>query len=492
MERSMDSREIARQLSAIEIRTLEKLMLAQGELPDPKEAAPITGLDEDSLRRAYMWLSSKGLATISTTSGRKPLLTSKGQSAADHGLPEERMLDALSDGPLELDALAKMARLSAEEAGAALGINKRLAFVSLGDAGAKLTGLAKEFEADRRAKQELLQQTGRGIAEEANEKTTVWLSEFASRGLIEWKRTASQRLTVTTLGREVAQKMDSGIGRAFNVSEPVCRLPRGSAQPYYRFLRQVKRRLAELGFAEMDCPVITSEFYNFDVLFQPQNHPARTWTDTFSLQYPASGMLPNAKIVQAVKSAHETGGTTGSKGWRYSWDPEIAARLMPVAHGTAHSARTLALGLKPPAKLFTIARCFRPDVVDAHHLQEFNQLDGFIIGEGLTFRHLLGMLDQFAREIAHAKEVSFTPSYYPFVEPAVQLNAKHPEMGWIELGGAGIFRPEMTQNLGYKEPVIAWGLGIDRLAMFALDISDIRDLFSSDLAWLSKQPWRNL
>ncbi|MCK4714616.1 MAG: phenylalanine--tRNA ligase subunit alpha, partial [Candidatus Aenigmarchaeota archaeon] len=99
----------------------------------------------------------------------------------------------------------------------------------------------------------------------------------------------------------------------------------------------------------------------------------------------------------------------------------------------------------------------------------------------------LGMLKMFAIEFADAEDVRFYPDYYPFTEPSVQLSAKHPELGWIEFAGAGIFRPEMTEPLGVKQPVLAWGLGIDRLAMCKLGIKDIRYLFSQDIDWLRKQ-----
>ena len=194
--------------------------------------------------------------------------------------------------------------------------------------------------------------------------------------------------------------------------------------------------------------------------------------------------MPEKKIVDAVKAAHENGGVSGSKGWRYEWSKDIASKLMPSAHGTAHTAKQLVKGVVVPQKYFAIARCFRPDVLDATHLLEFNQMEGFIIGDDLNFRHLLGMLKDFAINVAGAEKVKFFPDYYPFTEPSVQLSAKHPEMGWIEFAGAGMFRPEMLKNLGIEQNVIAWGMGIDRLAMFKLGIKDIRYLFSDDLSYL--------
>jgi phenylalanyl-tRNA synthetase alpha chain len=119
--------------------------------------------------------------------------------------------------------------------------------------------------------------------------------------------------------------------------------------------------------------------------------------------------------------------------------------------------------------------------VDATHAPDFYQVEGIVLGEEINFRALLGLLTLFGREIAKAAEFQFRPAYFPFTEPSVELHVRHPELGWMELGGAGIFRPEVTAPLGVSVPVIAWGLGLDRMAMVALGIQDIRDLFSRDL-----------
>lgn len=258
----------------------------------------------------------------------------------------------------------------------------------------------------------------------------------------------------------------------------------GKRQPYNQFLLSVRRKLIELGFKEMEGSIIETEFWNFDALFQAQNHPSRDWAQTYTLKIPKHGKLPEKNIVDNVKATHENGWKTGSIGWGYKWNPKKAAQLMPRAHGTACSARQLASGIDIPGKYFAIVRCFRPDVIDATHGVEFNQTEGIVIDNSLTFRNLLGILKQFAIEFAGADKVKFYPDYYPFTEPSVQLSAKHPEMGWIEFGGAGIFRPELTEPLGIRQPVIAWGLGVDRLAMFKLELNDIRELFSQNLRWL--------
>jgi phenylalanyl-tRNA synthetase alpha chain len=261
------------------------------------------------------------------------------------------------------------------------------------------------------------------------------------------------------------------------------RIVKGNRQPYNHFLMGVRKKLVEMGFKEMTGPIVEMEFWNFDALFQPQNHPARDWAQTYSMKYPKFGKLPAKSIVDKVKASHESV-------WKYKWSEKKASRLMPRAHDTAVSPRYLAKGVDIPGKYFSIARCYRPDVIDAIHGVEFNQMGGFVIAEDLTFKHILGLLKEFVRELAGVEKVRFYSDYYPFTEPSCQISIRHPELGWVEAAGAGIFRTELTEPLGVKEPVIAWGFGIDRLAMHALKINDIRNLFSRNLGWLRAQKAR--
>lgn len=189
-----------------------------------------------------------------------------------------------------------------------------------------------------------------------------------------------------------------------------------------------------------------------------------------------------------MKKTHEDGWKTGSSGWGYKYSTKEAKRLILRGHGTCLSARTLlSKNLEIPGRYFSIARCYRPEVLDKTHLTEFNQVEGIVVDENLTLRDLLGVLEKFAVEIAGADEVKFKPDYFPFTEPSVELNAYKKGYGWIEFGGSGIFRPEVTLPLGIKVPVLAWGLGIDRLFMMKANIDDIRQIFSQDLDWIRKK-----
>lgn len=465
-----------RELSDIE----RKTVLALGESEKGfEEIASETGLPIDSVRRACAWLTEKGFANISEKRSEKLFLTAVGKAALENGMPENIFLRALTrlGGKSDFNSLMKESGLGSQEFNAAFGINKKKAFIAVVGGIIEETGVAKE----------------QGISEEQNLLESVSGGKsvdapgLVRRGLAEKKEFVERKISVTAAGKSVREVLlTQRVSRAFDVGAPVPQIFLGKEAPYTQFLQRIMQKLVALGFKEMPAPLIVPEFYNFDVLFQPQNHPARAWTDTYQLKQPRFGILPSKEKVKAIRAAHENGGVSASSGWRYNWSEEIAKRLMPAAHGTAHSAKQLVEGVEIPRKYFAIARCFRPDVIDAMHLIEFNQLEGFVVGEDLNFAHLLGMLEEFAVEIAGAKRVKFIPDYYPFTEPSVQLSAKHPEMGWIEFAGAGMFRPEMLENLGIKGEAIAWGIGIDRLAMFKLGIKDIRELFSEDLGYLRK------
>lgn len=223
-----------------------------------------------------------------------------------------------------------------------------------------------------------------------------------------------------------------------------------------------------------------------DALYMPQFHAARDIHDAYFLKEPKYAKALDKNILNAVKKTHEKG-TSESRGWEYQYDVQRAHRLVLRTHDTAISPKTLSSqNLKIPGKYFQISRCFRYDIVDATHLPDFYQLGGFVIDKELNIRHLIGLLKLFAREFANTDKVKIMPSYFPFTEPSVQLMAKHPNFGWLELAGAGIFRHEMTDPLGIKHPVIAWGAGLDRIFMLSSGINDIRDLFSHDINFLRK------
>jgi phenylalanyl-tRNA synthetase alpha chain len=308
------------------------------------------------------------------------------------------------------------------------------------------------------AGQEVAEQLSRdGVAEEVSQLTPELLKEGA------WRTKRFRKYTISLRAPRIAA---------------------GKRHPYREFLDLVKLKLVSMGFQEMRGTLVETEFWNMDALFMPQFHPARDIHDVYFVKNPTHARTIAEPYLTQVTQVHEKGTGAGSTGWGYAFDAERAKRLVLRSQGTAVSARTLAAGASVPGKYFSIARCFRYDQVDATHATDFFQVEGIVLGSDINFRTLLGLLNLFAREVAQAKEVKFLPAYFPFTEPSVEMHVRHPKLGWMELGGAGLFRPEVTTPLGVSVPVIAWGLGLDRMAMVALGIHDIRDLFSADLEFI--------
>ncbi|MBI5871566.1 phenylalanine--tRNA ligase subunit alpha [archaeon] len=494
----LQTRKIISKLHPLERRVLP--YLKQGITTN--EIIEKTRMKEVEAMRALQWLENKGILKLDSETYGLITLERLGAVYCKKGLPEQKLLQEIREGEILLkEILGKenprlnKLNLSRQEISAALGVLKQKGALEIKEGRACITELGKKLIADNKER-EFLGKLPKRINELDKEEQAIFESLKQRKEIIALNIAKTRRIHLSELGMQLSkarlsQELIETLTpqmlqdcswknrefRHFDVEINVPAITIGKRQPYAEFLNQIKIKLAELGFEEMTGPLVELEFYNFDVLFQPQNHPARTWSECYRLKSPVYGVLPRQHIVKAVKEAHENG-------WGYKWNEKISSQLMLRAQGTALSARQLVKGMKIPGKYFALARCYRPDILDATHLIEFNQLEGIVADKGLTFRNLLGLLKQFAIEVAGAKAVRFMPDYYPFTEPSVQMNALHPILGWIELGGAGIFRPEVCRTQNIQVPVIAWGLGIDRLAMFKLGINDIRNLFSQDLNWL--------
>ncbi|MBV1768192.1 MAG: phenylalanine--tRNA ligase subunit alpha, partial [Methanobacterium sp.] len=251
----------------------------------------------------------------------------------------------------------------------------------------------------------------------------------------------------------------------------------------------IRNIFLNMGFTESRGPILESAFWNFDSLFQPQDHAAREMQDTFYIKNPSTSRLPEEGLVDKVKQVHEDGARTGSEGWCYHWDKDVARQSVLRTHTTCVSARFLKEN-PPPLKMFSIGRVFRRETITYKHLPEFNQVEGIVAADEVNFRNLLGILKEFYKKLGF--EVRFRPAYFPYtylsIECEIYLEEKE---SWIELGGAGMFRPEVLEPLGVETPVAAFGLGIERLAMIELGIKDIRMLYKSDIGWLRNLPLKN-
>jgi phenylalanyl-tRNA synthetase alpha chain len=472
-----------------------------------------TGLDESRLDMAAGWLASKGLVAVAGEEVTSLVsLTETGAAYREQGTPETRIISALREGKqFTVKDIIQSWGMDPSEVSSAVGALKESKAVRIVQGGVlelnravdvsdydKLLDLIRSagekgqadltaFPADQ---QSLIQanfhKRGKGkgifrITEKKNRTYGLTVDGKEVLALIQKRGAVTEEASALTPEMLKQGTWKNARFRAYNIALNPPRTSIGRKHPYREFLDYVKYQFVSMGFEEMRGPLVENEFWDMDALYMPQFHPARNIHDVYFLKQPTHCREIEAPFGRNVAAAHKDGGKTGSRGWRYAFDFERTRRLILRSQGTAVSARTLASGPKVPGKYFSIARCFRYDAVDATHAPDFNQVEGIVLGRDINFRTLLGLLKLFGREIAKAKEFQFRPAYFPFTEPSVELHVKHPDLGWMELGGAGILRPEVTLPLGVDVPVIAWGLGLDRMAMIALGIQDIRELFSRDL-----------
>ncbi len=263
----------------------------------------------------------------------------------------------------------------------------------------------------------------------------------------------------------------------------------GKEHPFQRTLDRVRRVFLEMGFEEIVSPWVESSFWDFDALFQPQDHPARDMQDTFYVSRPNTTTLPDDKLVERIRATHENGGDTGSTGWQYRWSREMAHKPVLRTHTTSATIRALAKHIQGrPGKYFVIGPVFRRETVDYKHLPVFHQVDGIIVDKRASLASLVGTLSAFYGKMGFPK-VNVVPSFFPYTEPSAEVHLyMESRRDWVEMGGSGIFRPEVTRSLGITDRVLAWGLGLERLAMMIHDMKSIGELFYATMPWLREEP----
>lgn len=273
--------------------------------------------------------------------------------------------------------------------------------------------------------------------------------------------------------------------RAFDVTLEAATPRTGRSHPMQALIERVRSIFLEMGFSELVDDYVQSAGWNMDALFIPQDHPAREMQDTFYLDQPSSIKLDD-DVLQAWKSIHEHGGETGSTGWGGTYSTEVSQRPLLRTHTTVNTIQYLAEHPNEACRVFSVDRVFRKEAIDRTHLPEFHQIEGIIMEEDANLQMLVTTLKTFYTKMGYP-EVRVRPAYFPYTEPSLEIEVKW-RGKWLELGGAGIFRPEVTEPLGITSPVLAWGMGLERLAMLVLGLDDIRQLYISDLEWLRNQP----
>ncbi|MEK6913385.1 MAG: phenylalanine--tRNA ligase subunit alpha [Nanoarchaeota archaeon] len=474
---------------------------------DIEEIAKKSELDKTSVLRALDYLENKRILTLSHVKKKIVEVGINGALYKKKGLPERRLLNLITEKRiLKMDDAQKQSGLSDDEFKASIGALRKKALIDIKNEKIILTGSGNEIS--KKTLEELFIEVLPVNYNSLTPEQLYALKSFERRkNIIQIKEEETIGIILTKLGEEII-KSGKKVGelieaitpkilekesawkgkkfRRYDVTSPLPSINGGKRHFVNQAADYAKKVWTDMGFKEMSGDIVQSSFWVFDALFTAQDHPVREMQDTFFTN--RKGNLPDKKIVKAVKESHEKG-VDGSKGWQYNWDEEEAKRLVLRTHTTCLSSNTLAnLDKKDiPAKFFAIGKCFRNETVDWSHGFEFNQTEGIVVGENLNFRNLLGYLKEFFKKMGFEK-VRFMPSYYPYTEPSVQIDVWHPEKKkWFELGGAGIFRPEVTiPLLGEKMTVLAWGPGFDRMIMDYYNIKDLREMYKNDLSQLRK------
>jgi len=503
----MDLDRIIDQLHIYEKKVLKALEGSDKPLK-PEEIAESQKIDIKSVMSAAGALESRGFVKVIKDEEEVVSLTEDGESCAREGLPERRLMEALEgEEGLEMSELSSRAGLDKKGAGIGIGwlMRKGWARISDGIVSAVSHG-TPERGADERLLELLLERGSVKIRELPDDLRDALKDLKGRKGIVDIRKIKRHTIELTPGGRRLLERgveiveeatqvthehLKTGAWRklhyrGYRIDAEYPLVYPGKMHPLRRIIDEIRSIFLKLGFTESRGPIVESAFWNFDCLFQPQDHAAREMQDTFYVKNPSVTDLPAEDLVMGVKDAHETGGSTGSQGWRYEWDMDVARQSVLRTHTTCVSARFLSEN-EPPLKMFSVGRVFRRETITYKHLPEFHQVEGIVAGEEVNFRNLLGILREFYRKLGF--EVRFRPAYFPYTYLSTECEIYLPEKkSWIELGGAGMFRPEVLEPLGVETPVAAFGLGIERLAMIRFDIKDIRMLYQSDLGWLRGLP----
>lgn len=239
----------------------------------------------------------------------------------------------------------------------------------------------------------------------------------------------------------------------------------GSLHPLTQVREEVVGVFRKLGFTVAEGPEIESEWYCFDALNTPDNHPARDMQDTL--------FMPNGvRCADAPKRSDEA--------------------YVLRSHTSSVQIRTM-LKQPPPIRIVAPGRCFRRDTVDATHSANFHQIEGLWVDKNVTLRDLKSVLDAFVREMfGSGTEIRLRPSFFPFTEPSFEMDLKSPNLGrlsdrWLEIMGCGLVDPKVFENVGYDATQwtgLAFGMGLERIAMLLHGIDDIRHFYANDLRFL--------
>ncbi|HEY6756037.1 MAG TPA: phenylalanine--tRNA ligase subunit alpha [Nitrososphaera sp.] len=457
-----------------------------------------TGLSIDQIRRGVEWLKFKNLISIKESSTQRVILASGGLIAAKNGLPERRLVNSLKEGKETIAEVLASDAIKNEEINAAIAGARRNQWVQLVEGKMTPTPFTAKQSPEERFLENLKE--GEEIAKLTEEEKRV-LEQLRRRpNYIEIEEEKESIISLTDAARQIIpmlgqEKLERSLttelittGRwretefsALDVEAPAPVIYPGRPHPLNDIVEEIKEIFIGLGFSEIEGRMIQSGFWNFDALFTPQDHPARDMQDTFYISAQTQQIPASKDQISKVSRIYK-------RRWNRQWEVQEAQRLVLRTHTTPVTIQHLAKIKPDVGRFFSVGRVFRNEKLSYKHLVEFHQVEGVATAQKASLRDLIGLQKEFYAKMG-IKRIKFWPTFFPYTEPSLQSMVYNEKLEkWVELFGMGIFRPEVTKPLGIKNPVLAWGGGLERIAMLRFGLDDLRELYGNKLAWLRSVP----
>ena len=433
----------------------------------PENLEKSTNLSPDQIRRGIEWLKLKELAIVNESQAINISLGKNGLESFHKGLPERRLLDLLKNESKKLQDLQKEL---GSIFGPAMGLARKNNWIDTSEDNIFLKNYPSELPGEKTLKQIGENQISKNEIDIDDLSSILKRPDFIVEDIIKTKEIS---LTENAKSIEITTNSSSAI----NVESKVPDVFVARTHPLKDTIDEIREIFVTLGFTEIIGSMAQSSFWNFDALFTPQDHPARELQDTFYLDGLSAKKIGTPEQIRKISESHK-------KNWRYYWDINEARKMVLRTHTTCVTIKHLAENKLDEARVFSLGRVFRNEKVSYKHLVEFNQIEGVVVGKNATLRDLMGIQREFYRRIGITK-IKFWPTFFPYTEPSLQTMVYNDRLEkWVELFGMGIFRPEVTKPLGITKPVLAWGGGIERIAMLKYGLDDVREFYNNNLSWL--------
>ncbi|AAR39347.1 NEQ505 [Nanoarchaeum equitans Kin4-M] len=458
------------------------------------ELANLLGMDEEELLKIAYNLQQKGLVKIKEEKDTYYVLTEKGKKSYKN-LPERKLYSLLElHGELPLDQIP----LTKEEKAIAIGALKNLDLIEIKDGKIKLKREIKEFPWEP-----LLLAINEGLKKDlSNLKEieaklgkkidTKYLDYLKKRGLV--KEETKTRFYIEVIPKDVVEGIDKidteVLQKKLYKEKPIApynikEFPKyyGGKPHYYReYLNWVRKKMVNLGWKELNAMEyeLIPMFWCFEALFTPYDHPSRELAESFIIEGKPELDVPK-DIEEKVKEKHLQ--YFGNYLEKEAHLTILRSQNTAITAWNLYNLRDILNNEK--GKYFYIGSVWRPDTIDKTHHIEFQQLEGIIIGSNMA--QLKTEIEKILKALGFEK-IKLFPAFFPFTEPSVEVYAYHSKLGWVEVAGAGMLRKQILDSFGIKHKIGAFGIGINRLAMIALGIDDIRDLYGQDIDKIREWP----